>query len=470
MAQVPRELTPGESALHFFGAELRHWRTLRGFSQDALGRLVLHSGDTIAKVEKAARCPSAQLAMRCDAALNTDGILARLWPLVRTGRTNRIDDAGSHHGDGTQSRPAPDTGPEGHDLDTAGGHVHRRSLWQLAVVAAAHAALPRDRPPPWGEVTPARNPTVPTQSGRERIPELGAIEAGVQACHTAYQRADYATASRLLPDVLIDAALCARESRGERQSRAHGADAAANIALSKLAAKLGDGASAWVAADRAMSAARAAAYAPLLAVAAYQVSVALLRLPHRLDDAENVAMSALDGLLGSADAGEPAGQSAGGALLLLGAVVAARRGDRAQSTNRLGRAASLARSQGVDQNYLWTGFGPTNVVIHQIAVAVELGQPRRALDLADHLDTSRLPPALVSRRAQVHLDLAAALIQTPGGDAPAVLHLLEAERMAPQALRFNRKVKVILDELLRRERRVATPGLRPLTQRVGMLG
>lgn len=34
MGQVPRELTPLESALHFFGAELRHWRTLRELSHE----------------------------------------------------------------------------------------------------------------------------------------------------------------------------------------------------------------------------------------------------------------------------------------------------------------------------------------------------------------------------------------------------------------------------------------------------
>ncbi len=33
MGRPPRELTPLESALHFFGAELRHWRTMRELSQ-----------------------------------------------------------------------------------------------------------------------------------------------------------------------------------------------------------------------------------------------------------------------------------------------------------------------------------------------------------------------------------------------------------------------------------------------------
>ena len=52
-------------------------------SQDELGRLVLHSGDMISKVEKAARWPTLELARRCDQALDTGGALVRLWPAVQ---------------------------------------------------------------------------------------------------------------------------------------------------------------------------------------------------------------------------------------------------------------------------------------------------------------------------------------------------------------------------------------------------
>jgi WD40 repeat protein len=78
----PRELRPHESVQAFFGAELRHWMTAKGYSQDELGRLTLHSGDTISKVEKAVRWPTEQLAQRCDMVLDTGGALKRLLPLV----------------------------------------------------------------------------------------------------------------------------------------------------------------------------------------------------------------------------------------------------------------------------------------------------------------------------------------------------------------------------------------------------
>lgn len=91
MAQAPRKLSPTDSAQHFFGAELRHWRELRGLSQDQLGARVFTSGDTLSKVEKATRFPSRDVALACDEVLGAGGTLTRLWDLAnaqrRDGRT-----------------------------------------------------------------------------------------------------------------------------------------------------------------------------------------------------------------------------------------------------------------------------------------------------------------------------------------------------------------------------------------------
>jgi transcriptional regulator with XRE-family HTH domain len=89
VGRPPRELTPGESALHFFGAELRHWRTVRGLSQTAVGQRTHDSGSLINKVEKGERFPSRELACRLDHALATGGALERLWPQVEQERAAR---------------------------------------------------------------------------------------------------------------------------------------------------------------------------------------------------------------------------------------------------------------------------------------------------------------------------------------------------------------------------------------------
>jgi hypothetical protein len=81
-----RALTPELSARHLFGAELRRWRTERGLTHHALGCLVWHSAESVAKVEKAQRWPSLDFTRRCERVLATGGALTILWPAVEQQR------------------------------------------------------------------------------------------------------------------------------------------------------------------------------------------------------------------------------------------------------------------------------------------------------------------------------------------------------------------------------------------------
>jgi hypothetical protein len=78
VAQRPAELTPLASPRHFFGAELRYWRQRRGLSLAQLGSAVYASADLIGKVEKAQRWASGALVNRCEAVLDSGGVLPRL--------------------------------------------------------------------------------------------------------------------------------------------------------------------------------------------------------------------------------------------------------------------------------------------------------------------------------------------------------------------------------------------------------
>jgi len=149
-------------------------------------------------------------------------------------------------------------------------------------------------------------------------------------------------------------------------------------------------------------------------------------------------------------------------------VIAARKGDRGKASAQLGRAESLADLLGEDGNYAWTGFGPTNVAIHRVSVAAELGEAGEALRAASSVDQARLPAGLLSRRAQVNLDLAWAQAQRRR-DAEATLHLLEAERIAPQVVRHNVIAQEIVREMLARGTRRQTTALSSLAQRAGLL-
>jgi transcriptional regulator with XRE-family HTH domain len=68
-----------------FGAELRHYRTNAGMSQEQLGARVYCSGDLIGKVENGQRAPTEEFTAACDAVveLATGGALGRLRELLK---------------------------------------------------------------------------------------------------------------------------------------------------------------------------------------------------------------------------------------------------------------------------------------------------------------------------------------------------------------------------------------------------
>jgi len=113
-------------------------------------------------------------------------------------------------------------------------------------------------------------------------------------------------------------------------------------------------------------------------------------------------------------------------------------------------------------------FGPTDVAIYDVQASVEFGNPARAVHKAETVDTSVLRPELRERRSHHLIDVARAHTQLRD-DASALVTLLEAERIAPQELKYNTLVRATVREMLRRERRTIRPALRGLAGRVGVL-
>ncbi|GHE45894.1 hypothetical protein GCM10017673_54840 [Streptosporangium violaceochromogenes] len=81
---MPREsdLNPSQSPTALFGFELRRHRKEKGWSQLRLARAVPYSVGTISMIETAKRSPSEEFARCCDEALEAEGALMRLWPMV----------------------------------------------------------------------------------------------------------------------------------------------------------------------------------------------------------------------------------------------------------------------------------------------------------------------------------------------------------------------------------------------------
>ena len=76
------ELCPADSPTALFGFELRRYRKARSWSQIRLSKAVSYSIGTISMIETARRSPTEDFARRCDEALEAEGALMRLWPMV----------------------------------------------------------------------------------------------------------------------------------------------------------------------------------------------------------------------------------------------------------------------------------------------------------------------------------------------------------------------------------------------------
>lgn len=141
-----------------------------------------------------------------------------------------------------------------------------------------------------------------------------------------------------------------------------------------------------LAADRASNKALEVDSAVARGMAAYQVTCALLRTD-RSDEAEHLAVGMAEQLDPLSRSDNPTVMSVAGALWLIGAVIAARKTEQVDAWGRLDRAERLAGLLGEDGNHAWTAFGPTNVRLHRISVAIEMGDAAEALHLAADLDT-----------------------------------------------------------------------------------
>jgi transcriptional regulator with XRE-family HTH domain len=277
-----------------------------------------------------------------------------------------------------------------------------------------------------------------------RVPTGVDVAQVVPELHRAYQAARY-------PDLI--AALTGQEP----ELRAGG-----YTVVAKTLTKIGSHDLALIAADRARDAAQRTGDPADLGMAVYQVVCALLPTP-RAALAEELAVTAAAQLDGDA----AAVRSVVGALWLIAAVAAARRIDAAAAEERLGHAQRLADCLGEDANHRWTAFGPTNVAIHRVSVAVELSDAPAALAAAGAVDLDRLPEGLSSRRVQVQLDIAWALAQRRR-DAEALVALLEVERAAPQVTRRNVVARDTIRQLLARARGTSGAAVRGLAQRAGV--
>jgi transcriptional regulator with XRE-family HTH domain len=281
-------------------------------------------------------------------------------------------------------------------------------------------------------------------AGGPEPPPVDQVRGAVGEAWRAYHRARYGELSRKLPRLLRDA----------QTLDAARPDAAAAHLLSQVyqltsavLRKVGEHELCWVAADRSIAAAHRSGDRLLAGAGAYRVGAALLALG-RVRPALEVSIMVAN-RLGAGP--EPETVGVHGMLLLNGALAAARVGDGVTARDLLAGAARAAAGFGHDADLYGTWFGPVNVELHRVSVAVELGDGREALAIHGRLDRRAFAAMPPERRAHHHLEVARAYLQV--GDAgQAGEMLLLADLEAPAEIRARPLAHEVLSDVLRRTR------------------
>jgi transcriptional regulator with XRE-family HTH domain len=217
-----------------------------------------------------------------------------------------------------------------------------------------------------------------------------------------------------------------------------------HLAASTLS-KVGEGDLAWLAAERAMYAADQADDPLVLASAARAGTHALLAAG-RYDDALDLGSTAAEWLRRQMREDDPNAVSLLGMLHLRTGVAAARHDDRAMSTDNLRRAEDLAVRLGEDGNYWQSSFGPTNVELHRLSAALDLGDVVYVVERAPQVNVGAMP---VERAVSHAIDAAKALSLVAQDDSALEL-LLDAESRAPQLVRHSAVVREMVKAMQRR--------------------
>lgn len=304
--------------------------------------------------------------------------------------------------------------------------------------------------------------------GDRPVRDLRVISGEVAEAWSLRHRSQYSRLGRVLPALIGELESAPRQyDRDDRVTAYVLLSDVYQIARAMLRAT-GGTELAWIAGDRAFQAARLADDPLQLARVARAMALVFLA-QGRTTHARDLMTKAAGALESGLTAAESSRWAVWGSLMATAAVVAARQNEAAASAEFVHEAE---RAAVVVDAARWTdprtGFGEANVAVHRVSVAVELGRPVEAQRQASRVDFSTLPDQFSGRRASLHIDVARAHGQQREVGA-AVLHLLEAERIAPEEVRHHVLVRELVRSFLKRERRrLAVPELRPLAERLGV--
>jgi transcriptional regulator with XRE-family HTH domain len=294
-----------------------------------------------------------------------------------------------------------------------------------------------------------------------RPPKASTLRAKSRKAWDLTHAGRYTDLTDLLRGLVPDLEAAARAAPESQRAEVYELMATTYQACSAALAKLGEPEAAWIAADRAMTAAERAGNAMLVAAGAFRLVFVFLAA-HHYDQAEETSRTAADALQPHAGQGDPQAMSLWGALTLQRAVIASRVNDSDAAYDHLERARQVAMRLGDSRNDYNTEFGPANVGLYEIAIAVELGDAGRALRVAATVDTTGLS---AERRARMLIDVARAHGQRRQVNE-AVAALRQAEDITPEQIHGHELVRQLISDLLTMQVPPSSE-LRDLARRVG---
>jgi transcriptional regulator with XRE-family HTH domain len=294
------------------------------------------------------------------------------------------------------------------------------------------------------------------------LPDLDELAKQVGAASRLRQSARYFELGELVPELIGRLSAAAQRLDEPAKNRAYGMLAEAYGAADAVVYKLGYTDLSSLAVDRVCWASLRSGD-PLMVAASHWLRASSFLTSGAYAEANALLTWAREDLEPLLPHAEEELWSVFGSLHLKQAIVAARSNDADSAWSHLAEAKEAATVSG-DNNHYQLAFGPTNVRIHEVAVAVELSDGPEAIRRADGFD---VPAHMSAERSSHHyIDLARGyLLNADRGRA--LDSLQQARRLAPQQTRYHPMVRDTLISLARAERR-STRTLRGFAAWVGL--
>lgn len=291
---------------------------------------------------------------------------------------------------------------------------------------------------------------------RRPLPVLA--DAGEDLWRT-HMGGDTTTCARRAPDILTELHSWTVDGDEQQQISAGRAFVIACAATCAVAKWLGFPDLAWTAATQGRRAATRVGDPVLLGFAEFTCSHALAPYSRAWANSEQ-ALVALQPHVGT----DLLGMQVYGMLHQIAAFGAGVVGRSDDVRAHLAEATELANRTG-DRTDLSLYFGPTNLDIWRVSIAVEMGEGGRAAEIARKADVRAMRS--VGRQANFFIDLGRGFAQERR-DSQALNAFMTAERLAPDWVHENPLVREATEGILRRAVRAsAGTELRAFARRVG---